>query len=388
MTPTDGTRPAHPLPLVALSILLVSAGCIGLGTDGSQATEPAADPAEARPADGTEAGSGDQGNTSQDPDPGEEDPPSDDANASQAEGSEEPAGSTEEAPEARTVRHTQGKTTITGTTDRVVALEFNHIEHLLAMGIQPVGVADKEGYQTWVGTGVPLAPSVVDVGTRQEPSLEKIAELEPDLILAIEFRHAEIYDRLSKLAPTLVFQAFPENSSEDTHFSRMESIFTRTAKATAHEATGRQVLEDMHAHLDRTRAKLESHEQTGREILTAQVFTHQDTPLMRVFTDNSIPGEIATHLGLENAWTVEREQYGFSTVSMEGLVHVQHADFFYQAQPDDNPVEDDWADNPVWNSYEFVQEDRVYPLGAKAWLFGGPLMVERIADRIADHLVG
>jgi ferric hydroxamate transport system substrate-binding protein len=84
-----------------------------------------------------------------------------------------------------------------------------YAENLLALGIQPVGVADIRGYQKYVNVQPSLAESVVDIGTRQEPSLEAIAQLKPDLILGVELRHQTIYDTLSAIAPTLLFNPYP-----------------------------------------------------------------------------------------------------------------------------------------------------------------------------------
>ncbi len=47
---------------------------------------------------------------------------------------------------------------------RIVALGWVYIEDLLALGIQPIGVADIEGYQKFVNIEPQLAESVVDVG--------------------------------------------------------------------------------------------------------------------------------------------------------------------------------------------------------------------------------
>lgn len=297
----------------------------------------------------------------------------------------EPAG---DPPGKRTIEHAMGETTIEGKTERVIALEFNHVENLLALGVQPVGVAEKDGYEKWVGAGE-LDPSVEDVGTRAEPSLETIAQLEPDLIIAIEFRHEDIYDELSSIAPTLVFQGFPDDNDTD-QYERMLSIFERTANATAHDAEGERVVTTLREHFDRVEEHLASKNQTDRDILLSQLFTYNGQPLARVFLDTSIIANVAERIGLENAWTKAgcSTGYGYCDVSKEGFIDVQHADFFYQAQPDDDPVEDEWSDDPVWNSYEFVREDRVYPLGADAWMFGGPLMSQELADRIANHLTG
>jgi iron complex transport system substrate-binding protein len=362
---------------IVLATVLLMAGC--LSPVGEQASDQSLDEAPSEEPDGSQT---DRSANSPSSNGSEETT----APANETQPEDGDAGS-EDEPEPRTVGHARGETRITGETTRVVALEYNHIENLLALGIQPVGVAEKDGYQKWVGAGE-LDDEVVDVGSRAEPSLETIADLNPDLILAIEFRHDEIYSDLASIAPTLLFDGFPAQDEDDDQHDRMVSILERTAKATAHEDEGQATLAEMRATFDDARQRLEEAGQTEREVLLTQVFTYNDQPLARTFLNSSIPANVAERIGLANAWTKTdcSTGYGYCDVSKEGFADVQHADFFYQAQPDDDPVQDDWDDDPVWNSYEFVREDRVYPLGADAWMFGGPLVTQQLAERITDHL--
>ncbi len=53
------------------------------------------------------------------------------------------------------------------------------------------------------------------VGTIEEPNLEAIAALDPDLIISNEVRHPEIYDQLSGIAPT-VYAAEVNGAWKDT----------------------------------------------------------------------------------------------------------------------------------------------------------------------------
>ena len=66
--------------------------------------------------------------------------------------------------------------------ERVVALEWQQIEDLLTLCIEPVAVADVEGYGTWV-TSVDLPEGVEDVGTRGEPNIDVLVAADPDLII-------------------------------------------------------------------------------------------------------------------------------------------------------------------------------------------------------------
>jgi iron complex transport system substrate-binding protein len=92
-------------------------------------------------------------------------------------------------------------------------------------------------------------------------------------------------------------------------------------------------------------------------------------------------------LGLANAWDDGHQTYGFSTVGLEAVERVEEASFLYVAQPDDDPVNDTYSDDPAWRNFTFVQEDRVYPLGADVWLFGGPLSAGYLAEATVDALL-
>ena len=69
----------------------------------------------------------------------------------------------------------------------------------LAVGVQPVGMADIQEYHNWVNIDAELsAMTLYDVGGRQEPNLEAIAALEPDLIIGVSFRHDGMFSRFRK----------------------------------------------------------------------------------------------------------------------------------------------------------------------------------------------
>src|SRR5690625_641880 len=50
---------------------------------------------------------------------------------------------------------------------KVVALEWTYGEDLLALGVQPAGMADIEGYNEWVNIEEELDDTVEDVGDRK-----------------------------------------------------------------------------------------------------------------------------------------------------------------------------------------------------------------------------
>lgn len=269
---------------------------------------------------------------------------------------------------------------VTNTAIRVVALEWEYVEDLLALGVQPVGVADIPGYQQFVQIEPTLAETVVDVGTRQEPSLEAIAQLQPDLILGVELRHEPIYDTLSAIAPTLLFNPYPA-AEESTQLERMQQTLLEIADAVNRRPQGEAVLNQMQETVNQAANQLqESNLATSRFILGQFV---PGVPQLRLFTDNAMAVQILSQIGLKNAWIGEFDRFGFNTVWVEALPTVEEANFLYIAE-NKNTHFQKLQKNPVWQNLKFVQENRIYPIGADTWVFGGPLSAQVLVENVVS----
>lgn len=110
---------------------------------------------------------------------------------------ETPARADGSAGGAVTVEHAQGTTTLDKAPERIVVLDLGSLDTVDALGHgdKVVGIPK--------GTKVPEAVSkyadekIADVGSVKEPDLEKIAELNPDLVV-LGFRSAALYPEISK----------------------------------------------------------------------------------------------------------------------------------------------------------------------------------------------
>ena len=116
-----------------------------------------------------------------------------------------------------TVEHRFGSTTIPAQPQRVVALGFNEQDFVLAFGVEPVGVREFLGYDApnrpWAPESV-RGKTIPTVGS-EELDLEKVAALQPDLILGINsYIDSATYAKLARLAPTVAESAdFPDGST-------------------------------------------------------------------------------------------------------------------------------------------------------------------------------
>lgn len=107
-----------------------------------------------------------------------------------------------------TIEHRHGATTLEQRPERIVTVGLTDHDALLALGITPVGVTDWYGdhpHATWPWAQDELGDAEPEVvGNAQELDLERIAALEPDLVLGLySALTAEQYETLSQIAPVV-----------------------------------------------------------------------------------------------------------------------------------------------------------------------------------------
>ncbi|NYH54789.1 iron complex transport system substrate-binding protein [Nocardiopsis arvandica] len=143
-----------------------------------------------------------------------------------------------------TVETLYGDVTVEDEPANVVATGWSDAETALALGVQPVGVADWQGYG---GMGVgPWAADLLDeepveVGT-MEPNLEAIASLEPDVILDTRSDNSqERYDLLSPVAPVVG----PPPGVEVTYGTTWQQQTRQVAQVLGEKEKAEEVIKDL-----------------------------------------------------------------------------------------------------------------------------------------------
>lgn len=279
------------------------------------------------------------------------------------------------------IEHAYGTVSLPAPARHVVALEYTYVENLLALGMIPVGLADKAGYRQWVGFGADRLDPARDVGTRQEPSLEVIAALKPDLIVGPAFRHGTIFDKLTGIAPTVLFDAY--RIGEGGQYREMVETFETLARATGRSREAADYLKRLDETLAEAQATLADAGLAGASVLLVQFLP--GSPQFRVFTRESVAGAVLERLGLINAWDGDGDRFGFVTVGVEALARFQDSHLVHVAQPDDDTFQR-LQNSPIWPRFGFVKNDRVHALASDTWLFGGPTSAMALAMGITDAM--
>ena len=269
---------------------------------------------------------------------------------------------------------------------RVVALEWGEVEMLVTLGVMPVGVADVEGYRTWV-SAAPLEPDVADVGTRSEPSVDAIVALEPDLVVMEAQRGSALIAQLEEYVPVLV----TTGSDASDNLTRMRDDFRMIATAVGEVERAEQVLADFDAPLEEGRDAIATAGAEGAHFAMADGWRQGSSISIRMFGEGALVSQVAIQLGLRNAWTGEVDGvWGLGTTDVEGLTALQQEDirFLYNASDGDDVFADGLAGNPIWESLPFVQNDQVHRLTDGIWTFGGPASCRQYLDELVRVFAG
>ncbi len=281
------------------------------------------------------------------------------------------------AASAATWQHEQGSLTLEEPPKRIVALNWAATEALLLLGVTPVGVADRDGYEVWVGEPE-LPDGVANVGTRVAPSLEAIAQLEPDLIVTSS-EMAPAANLLERIAPTYVVSVYKPGSRP---FAKARDMLTTLADMLDREDRARAVLADIEQTLATQRARLEQAGLTERPVALVNFL---DARHVRIYTSNGLYQSTLNALGLENVWPNEGNYWGFSVIGLEALAPYEQSRIV-AISPTPPGLSDSLAESPFWTYLPAVKREQVYQLDA-VWPFGGVYPVKRLAVMLADSLL-
>lgn len=103
--------------------------------------------------------------------------------------------------ECRIVKHANGETCVPYHPQRVVVLDTNPLDAVLALGVKPVGSPELTTFKSYPAAQI---SGIEIVGDETQPNLEKILLLKPDLILTTRYAPKIIYDKLSQIAPAVM----------------------------------------------------------------------------------------------------------------------------------------------------------------------------------------
>ena len=272
---------------------------------------------------------------------------------------------------AVTVKDAKGEFTLDKTPNRVVALEYSFVDALAQVGVSPVGVADDNKVDRILPQVREKITAWQSVGTRSQPSLEVIASLKPDLIIADPSRHTAVFEELKKIAPTVMF-----DSRHESYQGNLETA---------------QKIGDLVGKSAEMKAKINEHndyianiaKNLGVQGKKASFGTSREDKF-NIQNDNGYVGSFLTTLGF--APTKLNSDQAFVEINLEQLV-MEKPEYLFIAHYRDESIARKWEAEPLWKAIPAVKANHVYSVDSDMWARGRGLEASKIMAKQIEGFV-
>ncbi len=275
-----------------------------------------------------------------------------------------------------TIIDSKGKKTLAKIPERVVVLNWDLLESIVELNITPVGAPNLKAYNQWVRTPS-LPQGIVDIGTRFEPNIEKIAQLKPDVII-VAGPQKELIAKLEKIAPVLYFSNHEINDDAYSiaikHFQTLGVLFGKQELAN-------QKIKELESELDSLKNKILQKFQGKAPSVTVMRFANQSS--IYLYSKNSLTSSVVARLGLKQELVQENAKWGIVQQRLTYLQNVKESYVLYfLPAPDYNEIEK----TMLWQQMPFVKLNKVSAV-TSVWNYGGAMSIKYIGQEITKSLL-
>lgn len=258
---------------------------------------------------------------------------------------------------------------------RIAVIQTGQLDGALTLGVVPAGAARGQGtdlYGDYHKAAFPQFAAeldgMADLGNRQEPDIEAIAALKPDLIFLNKAALVEdTYKALQQIAPVVVTKGTGVNWKVD---------FLLLAHALGKAQAAQTILDQFHADADALAAN-------WADAPPSVSFVHSNGERTRIMGVSSFAGSIAEDLGL----TRPESQNVMETsvdISPELLDQADADWIFYSGQGDGIAT---ITEAPLWPTLQGVAADQAVFVEYEPFYFNaGPAAARIVLKTIADTI--
>lgn len=260
------------------------------------------------------------------------------------------------------------------TIPKIATVDWTVAETLLALGVNPVAVGDRQSYQVWVEYPMLNQQDTLDLGTRLQPNLVQLLQSKAELTI-LSPMYAGLESTLSKYTKTATV-----NFTASENFWQVVQQGTKEVACLAQLcARGEQLLAAVEQEVGLLKEQVAPYKQ--RPLAVVQF---ADSRHFRLYTGNSIVGAMIEQLGLVNAAPAVGNLWGFENHSLEYLVNLPYNTQLIVLQPYPQHVPQSLAHNTLWQALPLSHDVKVLP---PVWTFGGVSAAVRFAQLLTGALV-
>ncbi len=278
-------------------------------------------------------------------------------------------------PPCRDFDSDEGRVCLPPDARRIIAVNYFSYEILQALGIAAVAVTGVDDLPAYLGGGAEPLP---DIGTFQEPNLEAIAALSPDLIIGNP--NEEATPKLAGLAPFVAIDTqVPETWQRAT---------TRHAEALGVPEKAEALIAEYEARVDALRTVIG--DPASMEISLVSILAGDG---VGIIGDGRTAGALLRDVGfsrpagqrdIENFLFPSPEQFDL----LDGDLMLVNS---FGAAAEVADLRRELEESPLYPTLDVVQDDEVVEVGPH-WFFHGPiaarLMLEDLEERFGGATAG
>lgn len=290
-------------------------------------------------------------------------------------GQSDQSGQAEQAaegqPETRTVVDAFGETEVPANPQRIVVLTTAALDNLLALGVKPIGAP----YSVSVNANffqymADQTEGIENTGTVDQPNLETIAKLQPDLIIGQKSGHEAIYEELKRIAPVYF---------TDQVVDQWKTAFQGNADAVGKSEEAATLIQQYEDNIARFKAAAGDKLNSGTVALIRPRTDH-----VRLHLGESFSGAIALEAGLQFSVAVQG-QSGHHVAITEEQIGDMDADYIisFGRESEAEFFNEKIVKSPIWATLAAVQNDQVHMVDWEVWLSGQGIQA---ANLIVDDL--
>lgn len=269
----------------------------------------------------------------------------------------------------RTIQDAYGDVKVPASPVRIVALDIGALDNLLALNIKPVGGP------SILTAGAPFpsylkdSEGIKNIGSVNEPNLEAIDSLKPDLIIGNKDTHDAIRNQLTKIAPTVLVESLGVTWKNNLKLH---------AESVNKAADGDQLLKAYEKRISELKAKLNSKKSVEVSLIRPRADKTQ------LYLKGTFAGVIMEDAGIVRP--AAQSGSGFS----KDVTQEQIADLDGDVILWFNREKDAFAklqSSPLWATLKGAKNNKIYPVEWEYWMSGlGIQAVNKVIDDLDKYV--
>ncbi|WP_246105393.1 ABC transporter substrate-binding protein [Sporomusa termitida] len=257
--------------------------------------------------------------------------------------------------------------------ERIAIIFFNLVDSMFMLNTPPVAATQMQGFLSeWESLKPYLAVNpVIDLGRQTSANLEKVLEVQPDLIIG-GILNEGIYNELSMIAPVVLLDT--RELARD-----WRNVPREVAKVIGQEQTAEQRIIEIESLIEQSRAKL-----APCKTETVAVITLDDKGNFYIYGTQSLPAFFDAESGLGLA-VPAGYPVNVGRISLERLAELNPDHIFLKKNKGIEIRRERLGDNSIWNALKAVKQGNVYFLD-QSFFTVGALAVQCGVNSIVESL--